>query len=72
MASLDSVKEIVGSIIDTFDDVGVTLSIRRPEDYDLVEVVGNLELARNLLVFCQRCLIQVTFTYRISLRICST
>jgi len=54
VTSFDGIKEVVGSVINTFDNVGVTLSICRPEDDDLVEVVGSLELARNLLVLCQR------------------
>jgi len=47
MGILDSIKEIVGSVINTFNNFGVTFSIRCPENYDLVKVVDGLELTRN-------------------------
>jgi L-alanine-DL-glutamate epimerase-like enolase superfamily enzyme len=55
VASLDSVEEVISSVIDTFDNVGVTLGIRCPENYDLVEVVGNLELTKKLISVLPRC-----------------
>ena len=41
---LDSLEEIVGSVVDTGDDVGVALSVGGPHDNDLVQAVLLLEV----------------------------
>lgn len=45
---LDSVEQVVGRIVDAVDQVGVTFGVGGPEDDDLVEVVGGLEVANVL------------------------
>ena len=42
---LDSSHQIVSGIVDTFDDVGVTLSVGSPLDDDFVEIVSVFEVA---------------------------
>ena len=43
--SLDSVQQVVGGVVDALDQRGETLSVGGPDDNDLVEVVGSLEVA---------------------------
>lgn len=45
MASIDGLKKVVSSIVDTLDDIGKSLSVGSPEDDDLVEIVIGLEVA---------------------------
>lgn len=47
---LDSLEQVVGSVVDTKDDVGVALRISSPLDDDLVKSVGRLEVTRVPLV----------------------
>lgn len=41
---LDGLQEVLSGIIDTLDDVGVTLGVGSPEDNDLVKSILGLEL----------------------------
>jgi hypothetical protein len=45
MASLNRLKEVVGSVVDTFKDVSVTLCVGRPLDDDLVQVVVGFKVS---------------------------
>lgn len=49
MTSLNGLQQIVGSVIDTFKDVGIALRVGSPLDDYLVEVVGSLEVAEKTL-----------------------
>jgi hypothetical protein len=70
MAVLDSFQEVVGSVINSLDDVGISFSISSPEDDNLIKTVCGLEIAIEVRM--------LPFTYanksthRISRRICST
>lgn len=48
MTSLDSGEDVVGGVVDTIDELSVTLSVGSPEDNDLVEVVLGLEVTNVL------------------------
>jgi hypothetical protein len=45
VAGLDGGQQVVGGVVDTGDQLGVTLGVGGPEDDDLVEGVGLLEVA---------------------------
>jgi hypothetical protein len=45
---LDGLEEVLLGVVDAGDDLGVALSVGSPEDDDLVEAVGRLELANVL------------------------
>ena len=45
MTGLDSVDQIVSSVVHTGEDVGITLGIGGPENDDLVQPVLGLEFA---------------------------
>lgn len=45
MRRLDGREEVLGSIVDTWDDLGVTLSVGGPENNDVVESVVLLEVS---------------------------
>jgi hypothetical protein len=45
MACLDGLQEVLGSVVDAFNDIGITLGIGSPLDNDLVKTIGSLELA---------------------------
>lgn len=45
MPRLHSLHQVVSRVVDTINDVGVTLSIRGPLHNDLVEAVSRLEVA---------------------------
>jgi hypothetical protein len=49
MTILNSLQEVLGSVVDTLDEVGETLSVGTPKDNDLVKSVGSLEITGNLL-----------------------
>ena len=46
MAILDSLEEVLGSIINTSSDFGKTLSVGGPLDDDLVQTVVGLEVTK--------------------------
>jgi len=41
---LDGSEEIVSRVVDAINEASEALSVGRPEDHDLVELVGRLEL----------------------------
>jgi hypothetical protein len=45
MSFFDGLEQILGSVIDTLDEVGVTLGIGSPLNDDLVQVIRSLEVA---------------------------
>ena len=47
MPRLDSLQQIVSGIVDTTDDVCVTLSVGGPLDNDFVESMGLFKFASN-------------------------
>lgn len=49
VTGLDRVDQVVGSVVDTGDDVGVPLSVGRPHDNHLIQAVLGLEVANILL-----------------------
>ena len=49
VTSLDGVDQVLGSVVDTGDDVGVPLSVGSPHDNHLVQAVLGLEVADILL-----------------------
>lgn len=49
MTGLDGVYQVVGSVVDTGNDVGVPLSVGSPHDNHLIQAVLSLEVANILL-----------------------
>lgn len=47
-AGLNGLEEVVSGVVDAVNQVGVTLGVGSPEDNNLVEAVGGLELANVL------------------------
>ncbi len=43
MAALNGIKEIVGSVVDAWNNVGITLSVGCPQDDHFVEAIRFLE-----------------------------
>src|SRR5690606_5884069 len=52
MASLDSSENVVGSVVNTVNQVGVTLSVGSPKDDNLVESILSLEVTRKPVKLC--------------------
>lgn len=48
MALLNSLKKVVGSVVDSINEVGVSLSVGSPQDNHLVKVVVGLEVTNIL------------------------
>lgn len=71
VAGLDRVDQVLSSVVDTGDDVSVTLSVGGPHDDDLVEVVLGLEVAIHKLATTPRST-SLSSAYRMSFWICST
>jgi hypothetical protein len=44
VARLDSLEQVVRSVVDALDDVGIALGVGGPLYDDLVKVVGSLEV----------------------------
>lgn len=45
MTVLDGIDEVVSSVVDTFDDVGIALSIGSPLDDDFIQSIGGFEIS---------------------------
>jgi hypothetical protein len=45
VAGFDCLHEVLGGVVDAGDKVGVALGVRGPEDDDLVEAIGGLEVS---------------------------
>lgn len=45
MTLLDSLDQVISGVVDTRDDVSITLGVGGPENDDLVEVVLCLEVS---------------------------
>jgi len=45
VAVLDGVQEVVSGVVDALNDAGIALSVGGPQNNDLVETVGGLEVA---------------------------
>lgn len=45
MGRLDGSEEVLGSIVDSGDDLGVSFSVGGPENNDIVELVVSLEVS---------------------------
>lgn len=50
MTLLDSLDQVISGIVDTRDDVSITLGVGGPENDDLVEVILFLEVSVKTLV----------------------
>ena len=48
VTGLNGLEEVVGGVVDALNQLGVTLGVGSPEDDDLVEAVGSLEVANVL------------------------
>jgi hypothetical protein len=42
---LNCLQEVIGSVVDAGDQIGVSLRVGRPQDDDLVQTIGRLEVA---------------------------
>lgn len=45
MSSFDGSQQIISSIIDAIDEIGIALRVGCPQDNDLIEAILELELA---------------------------
>jgi hypothetical protein len=70
VAGLNGLEEVVGGVVDAFEDLGEALGVGSPLDDYFVEVVVGLEAPGSVLE--DGGINKIVVTYWISLRICST
>jgi hypothetical protein len=45
MTILNGLQKVIGGIVDSFNDVGISFSVGSPENNDPVKTIGRLEIA---------------------------